>query len=73
MNNSNSTNTPLHVVNFVALQSKFAYTTNLLFRGSINYTWYRFTFAALHAEAMNICVQLYFVRFPVFVESKEIF
>ena len=57
MNNSNSINTPLHVVNFVASQSNFASTTNLLFRGSINYTCYRFTFAALRAEGMNICVE----------------
>ena len=49
MNNSNSINTPLHVVNFVASQSNFAFTMNLLFWGSINYTCCRFTFAALHA------------------------
>ena len=57
MNNSNSINTPLHVVNFVASQSNFAFTMNLLFRGSVNYTPCRFTFAALHAEANNICVK----------------
>ena len=49
MNNSNSVNTPLHVVNLVASQSNFAFTMNLLFWGSINYTCCRFTFAALHA------------------------
>ena len=41
MNNSYSINTPLHVVNFVASQSNFAFTMNLLFC--------RFTFAALLA------------------------
>ena len=49
MNNSNSINTPLHVVNFVASQSNFAYTVNLLFWGSINYTCCRFIFTELHA------------------------
>ena len=55
MNNSNSINTPLHIVNFVASQSNFAYATKLLFRGSVNYTRYRCTFAAMRAEGMNIC------------------
>ena len=45
----NSINTPLHVVHFVASQSNFAHTMNLLFWSSINYTCCRFTFAALHA------------------------
>ena len=49
MNNSNSINTPLHVVNFVASQSDFAFTMNLLLRGLINNTCCCFTFAALHA------------------------
>ena len=57
MNNSNFMNTPLHVVNFVASQFNFSYTTNLLFRGSVNNTRYRFTFEALCAEGMNICTQ----------------
>ena len=52
MNKSNSINTPLHVVNFVASHTShtdFAFTMNLLFWGSISYICYRFTFAALHA------------------------
>ena len=49
MNKSNYINTLLHVVSFVASQSSFANATNLLFRGSVNYTFYRFTFAALRA------------------------
>ena len=54
MNNSNSINTPLHVINFVASLSNFANDGSLLFRGSVNYTRYRFTFAGLHAQGMNI-------------------
>ena len=50
-------NLALHVVNFVASQSNFAYATNLLYRGSVNYTCHRFTFAAQSAQGMNICVK----------------
>ena len=59
MNNSNSINTPLHVVNFVASQSNFAFTMNLLFRSSINYTRCRFTFAALHAGDLHLRLESY--------------
>ena len=49
MNNSNSINTPLHVVNFVASLPNFANDRNLIFRGG-----YRFTFSELTPRELTL-------------------
>ena len=54
---SNSINTPLHVVNFVASLSNFAIDRNLLFRGSDNYTRFRFTFCGSAHLGDEHCVK----------------